>query len=351
MKRIVVTAALALAVPLAGCGSSATDQQGHAAPAALVTTVMPARGSLPRLIEGYGTAAPAANGVATLNVPQPGQVVALPVVAGARVAAGQAVVVFAVAPSARSTYVQAGDALRAAEAQRRTTSQLLADQLATRDQFVQAEKAVADARATLSALVREGAGATMTTLRAPFAGVVATLPVALGDRTQAGQALATVAREGTMVVTVGVDPAERSAVAVGAPAELRRIDAPARAIGGRVARVDAMLNPRTRQVDVDIAYPAGALVSGEAVRAGVRVGMASGWVVPHRAVVVEDGNARVFQMVGGKAKAVPVAVLVAGANRDCVSGAVDPRAPLIVDGAYQAGDGDPVRTSAPRTAP
>jgi multidrug efflux pump subunit AcrA (membrane-fusion protein) len=110
-----------------------------------------------------------------------------------------------------------------------------------------------------------------------------------------------------------------------------------------------MLNPRTRQIDVDIAYPAGAILSGEAIRVEIETGRAEGWLVPHRAVVVDsDGKARVFQIAGGKAKAVRVAIDVARPDNDLLSGNIDARAPLIVDGAYQLADGDAVRVQRSR---
>jgi RND family efflux transporter MFP subunit len=332
---------------LAACSSSQPDQAPT--PTATVSVMRPQQGSLPLLVEGYGSSTPSANGQATLSVPQPGQVVALSVTAGAAVQAGQAIVTFALAPSARSTFIQAVDALKAAQSQRQTTAQLLTQQLATRDQLAQADKAVADARTALAALRDEGAGASTTILRAPFAGVVSTIPVAPGDRTQPGQALATVAKLGAMVVTVGIDPAQRGQVALGAPAWIYRLDgaAPASAIQGKVARIDAMLNPRTRQIDVDIAYPAGTILNGEATRVAIRTGTASGWLVPHNAVVTTaEGKAQIFQISGGNAKAVPVTVRATTADKDVVSGAIVPNLPLIVDGAYQIEDGDAVQVGA-----
>ena len=346
MKR---TTAIFLALPLAACGAGEPADEA-ARGTALVSTVAPQQGSLPRVIEAYGQAVPSANGTVTLSVQQPGQIVAVPAVAGTTVAAGQPVVVFALAPAARGAWQQAAGALKAAQSQRETTARLVTQQLATRDQLVQADKAVADARTALDALTKEGAGAATTTLRAPFAGVVSAVPVAPGDRTQPGQALATVARAGALIVTVGVDPARRADLRVGAPVTLTRLEGGA-SVTGHVQRVDAMLNPRTRQIDVDIAYPAGAILSGEAMKVAIETGTAQGWRVPHRAVVIDaDGKANVFQIVGGKAKAVAVTVDVARADDDLVAGAIDPHARLIVDGAYQVGDGDAVRTVADRNS-
>jgi RND family efflux transporter MFP subunit len=341
--------ALALLLTLAGCGTGEPAAEPTATPTVLVTTTPARQGTEAHTIEAFGEATPASNGVVTLSVPQPGQVTAVAAVAGATVRAGQPVLRFTVAPSARSAYRQAVDALTAATSQRATTAQLLTQQLATRDQLVQADKAVADARSALAALRSEGAGVGETVLRAPFAGVVATLPVAPGDRTQPGQALATIARAGGLIVTVGVDPARRNDLLVDAPVTLTRLDGGGAPVAGRVRRIDAMLNPRTRQIDVDIAYPAGAILSGEALRVAIQTGQASGWRVPHRAVVIDvEGRAQVFQLHGGKAKAVPVSVVVDGTADDLVDGALTSEAPVIVDGAYQLTDGDPVRTGGAR---
>ncbi|WP_308814768.1 efflux RND transporter periplasmic adaptor subunit [Sphingomonas sp. GV3] len=336
---------LAPLLALAGCGTGEPAAEPTPTPTVLVTTTPARQGTEARTIEAFGEATPASNGVVTLSVQQPGQVTAVAAVAGAPVRAGQPVLRFTLAPSARSAYRQAVDALNAATSQRATTAQLLGQQLATRDQLVQADKAVADARTALAALRSEGAAVGETVLRAPFAGVVATLPVAPGDRTQPGQALATIARTGGLIVTVGVDPARRVDLRVGASVTLTRLDGGGAPIMGRVRRIDAMLNPRTRQIDVDIAYPAGTILSGEAVRVAIETGQATGWRVPHRAVVVAaDGRAQLFQLSGRRAKAVPVSIVVDGPEDDLVSGNLVSSDPVIVDGAYQLGDGDPVRT-------
>jgi RND family efflux transporter MFP subunit len=342
-------ASLAGLTLLAGCGSSQPDEAATPTPTTLVTTVAPREGSLAQTIETYGTASPSANGLVTLSVPQPGQVTAVAAVAGARVRAGQPVVTFQVAPSARSTYLQAVNALRAAEQSRATTAQILTQQLATRDQLVQADKAVADARIALAALRQEGAGAGSTTMRAPFAGIVTAIPVAPGERTQPGQALATIARAGAVIVTVGVDPARRGEVRAGAPVRLTRLDPGGASVTGHVVRMDATLNDKTHQIDVDIGYPAGAVLPGEAMRAAIETGRASGWLVPHRAVVIDaNGKAQVFQVIGGKARAVAVRVAISGRDQDLLTGPIDARAPLVVDGAFQLGDGDAVRTGPAR---
>lgn len=331
---------LGLLLLLGACGSGPSTPP--AAPSVLVSVVQPHWGTLPRTVTAFGAAAPALTGTETISVQQPGQLTRLFVTPGAAVRAGQALAVFTVAPTARSTYQQAANALRAAQQQRAATAQLLSQQLATSDQLAQADKTVADARDALAALGAEGAGQATRTLTAPFDGVVTTITAAQGDRTQGGAPLLTVARGGDIVVSVGVDPAQRSALAVGQAATLQRLTG-GETLAGHVVRVDSQLNARTRLVDVDISFPAGRLLPGEAMQVSIQTGQVAGWIVPHRAVVTAGGPVRLFQVVGGKAKAVPAHTLLTSDTADAVSGPVDARRPLIVDGAYQVSDGDAVR--------
>ncbi|NQE61701.1 efflux RND transporter periplasmic adaptor subunit [Caulobacter sp. RHG1] len=338
--RIAVALIPLTALALSGCGPAASPTPPT--PSVAVTTAKAARGGLPAIVSGYGTVSPTLDGAQTLSSAQPGQVVGLTTTPGAAVQAGQALLTFAVAPTARGTYQQAITALATAQKQRANTAQLLAQQLATTDQLAQADKAVTDARVVLDALGAEGASQAVRTFVAPFDGVVTAIPVALGDRTAAGAPLVTVARNDGLVVTVGIDPALRSGVAAGQSASLTRLSG-GQALTGRVVRADSALNPRTRLVDVDIAFPTGALLPGEALQAAISTNTMSGWIVPHAAVVTATAPTRIFQVAGGKAHAVPVRLLLSSDAGDVVEGAVDAASPVIVDGAYQVSDGDAVR--------
>lgn len=338
MRRFLAIVPLAL---LAACGGTPAPD-ATSTPSVLVSLTQAKRGSAPDYVTAYGSATPATNGTQTLSAAQAGQVSRLAVTPGASVRAGQALVVFATDPSAVSAFQQATTALAAARKQRASTAQLLTQQLATRDQLVQAEKAVADAQASLAALRRQGAGQPVRTLTAPFDGTVTAVPVAQGDRTQPGAPLVTVARSGGIVATVGVDPADRARVRVGQVARIVRLSGGA-AIAGHVIRVDSLLNAKTRLVDVDLAFPAGALLTNEALRGDIAVAEVAGWLVPHRAVVTANGPAHIFQIVGGKAHSVPVKLLLSGETTDVIAGALDPGARVIVDGAFQVEDGAAVR--------
>ncbi len=316
----------------------------HAAPSVLVQTVTPHRGGAPQMITAYGSAMPASTAARTLSLPQAGEVTAVSVTPGAGVRTGQRLLDFATAPAAVSSYKQAVSALALAHSERTHTAQLLAGQLATRDQLAQADKAVADAQAAITALRQDGADHARRVLTAPFDAIVMTVPVTAGDRPQPGAALITLARASGLVVTVGVEPRDAERLRPGAAAWLTDLAGGAR-LTGKVVRVDGVLNPHTRLVDVDIATSAGAVISGQAFRAELSIGQAQGWRLPHKAVLADDRGAYVFQLAGTKAVRVGVRLIQTTDETDLVDGALDPQRRLVTTGAYQLSDGALVRTA------
>jgi len=322
-------------------GAALTAGAAHAEGVTAVHVQTPHRGSAPTTLTAYGEAAAASQSLRTLTVAQPGQVAAVFVTAGQAVKRGQPLLRFITAPAAVAAYSQAQTALKLAQTQQAHTRQLLAQQLATKDQAAAADKAAADAQSALAALARDGAGRGATVLTSPFDGVVATLPVSVGDRPAAGATLATLAPLSGLQVSVGIEPGWRHEVHIGQAVELEPLGG-GPATPGRVARIDSVLNPTTRLVDVDI-VPSGAVIGGEAFRAQIAVGAKAGWLIPHGAVRVEDGRAFVFQLAGDKAQRVAVTIVQPGRDSDVVDGPIDTRRPLVTIGAYQLDDGAAVR--------
>jgi membrane fusion protein (multidrug efflux system) len=275
-------------------------------------------------------------------VQRDGRVQAIAVTPGAIVHAGDRLLDFVASPAAVAAWQQAGNALAAARAQRGHVAQLLTQQLATRDQLAQADKAAADAQAALDALQREGADQPTQTLTAPFDGIVMTVPVVQGDRVQPGAALATLTRSDGLVVTVGIEPGSRGQVHPGQAVHLLPLDDGA-PLDGHVLRVAGMLNPKTRLVDADVSVTSGAVISGAAFRADITVGQLQGWVVPHDAVLTDGKGTYVFQVAAGMASRVDVTVAGAAGDNDVVDGKLDSRNPLVVQGNYQLTDHAPVR--------
>ncbi len=311
--------------------------------ASVAVRTEPARqGVAPELVIAYGTATPAINGGMTLSLQQDGRVSALAVTPGKTVHAGDQLMSFNVSAAAASTYQQAVTALSFARTQRTHAAQLLSQQLATRDQLAQAGKAVADAQDAMEALRREGAGQPTRTLTAPFDGIVSSIAVAQGDRVLPGAPLMVLTRLDGLVVTVGVEPAQRARLRPGQPATLQRLGG-GTGLTGSLLRVDAVLNTRTRLLDADISIAPGSVIVGEAYRAAIAVGQAQGWRVPHGAVLTTDAGAYLFQVEAAKATRVPVEVVGSDGDYDIVQGKLDPQRPVVIEGGPQLADGDAVR--------
>jgi membrane fusion protein (multidrug efflux system) len=331
---------LALVLGVAGCGSP--PPPAAPAPSVAVQTEQPRQGSVPRTVVAYGTAAPAINGSVSLSVQIDGRIAAIHATPGEAVRAGQPLLDFEVSAAARSAYEQARTAVNLAREERARVERLLAQQLSTQDLLAKAVKAQGDAEASLAALDREYGGAPQRTLTAPFDGVVGQIPVAQGARVSAGSVLATVTRRGGLLVTAGVEPAQRGQVHLGDPARLTSLTGQPTTLQGKVVRIDEALNTSTRLVNVDVAVDE-PLLQGEAYRAEIVAGQFTGWLVPHDAVLSDDRGAYLFQLDGAKAVRVAVTLVGGDAVTSVVAGDLDAKRPLVTSGNYQLSDGMNVR--------
>jgi len=308
----------------------------------LVKTELPRRGAIADVVTAYGTASRAVDGGMTLSLPFDGRVIRVGVAPGQSVRRGQTLLEFRLSAASTSAYAQAVSAVKLARLEQERYARLLEQQLATRDQVAQAEKTLGDAEAALAALDAEQGGKPDQNIAAPFDAVVGAIAVSQGDRVPAGTALITLTRNGGLLVTAGVEPADRSRVKPGQHVRLEALSGGGPAVRGTIIRVARMLNPKTRLVDVDIA-PAGELLQGEYFRADIETRESKGWLVPRDAVLSDGEGAYVFQAVDGKALRVPVQRV--GGNNDVsvVDGAVDPAHPLVTVGNYQLSDGAALR--------
>jgi RND family efflux transporter MFP subunit len=330
---------IALAAMAVGVATYADAQ-----PSVLVQTQMPKWGSIPNKIVTHGSAAPVSTATETLSLQQPGQVSTIFVRPGALVHAGNNLLQFTTSPTAISSYRQALAALELARTQQAHMVELAAHQLATLDQVAQAEAAVKTAEAALQAILRDGADQASIMIKAPFDGLIASIPVAQGDRIAPGAALVTIARSNGLIVTVGVEPRDRQQVRVGQNAELESLLGGDK-LQGRVVRVGSMLNPLSRLIDADVAVREGSVLSGDAFRAAITVDQTQGWLVPHDAVLTDNAGTYVFQVSGVKAMRVAVRIALTTDTTDVVTGPLDARLPLVVQGNYQLQTGSVVRTS------
>ena len=318
LRRLLPLLALAL--------TAATPAPSVPSPSVLIRTETPQSGALPRTVVAYGTARPAPYGTITLGVQHAGMVRRVFVVPGQRVKQGMALVSVAAAPAVIAQYHQAATALALARSERTHMAQLRAQQLATRDQLAQADKAVTDAAAALEALVREGAG------RSAPDGPGAVRRRGDDDRRGAGPGdaanapLLGLARRQALVVSVGIDPAAAGAVRVGQKVTLTPLDG-GEPIAGTVGGVDGMLDPQTHLVDATITLGAGDPLGGAGFRAAIEVGQDRGWIVPQNAVLTGADGPAVFQVAHGHAVRVAVRVVGEAGGQTVVAGPIDPHRP------------------------
>lgn len=317
------------------------------APSVAVTTVTAQRGQVPRRLTAYGVMQPEPGGSATLSLLRAGRVARVLVLPGAAVTRGQAMVTIMADPASLAAYQQARTALVLARSERVHTAQLLAQHFATKDQLAASDKAVSDAQSALAALQATGGGAPAQSLLAPFDGVVATVLVTPGTNIAAATPLVTLDRADALVASVGVEPGDRPLIDAGEPATLAPLDSAGVSLPAAVVAASGILDPTTRLVQVLVMPRSGAaLLSGSPVAATIIVGAYRGWLVPRDAVVT-DGSAHVFQVRGGHAVQVAVAVVGTDDGTTVVDGPLDAEAPVVTTGAAQLQDGMAVRSATP----
>jgi membrane fusion protein, multidrug efflux system len=131
-----------------------------------------------------------------LSAPRDGSVGRFHVQAGDQVKKGARLLDFETDSKLVTAYQQAAAILRLAQSTSARTAQLYAQQLATRQDLDNADRVLRDAQMIQSLYEFKGGAKPSETLFAPFDGVVADIPVALGDRLGAGAPLLTLTPRG-----------------------------------------------------------------------------------------------------------------------------------------------------------
>lgn len=322
--------------------SRADDDEAASSASALVQVVALKRGSVPSIVTLYGAAQASNRARQTIMAPASARVAAVDVRVGESVAAGARLLELAPTPATAASYEQARAALTAAEQSVARTRSLLQQHLATVQQLDDAEKAEADARATLRALQSQGAGSDLT-LRAQYPAIVMALSVSPGTIVNEGTALLDLVRPQALVVKAGAVPDVAATINAGDDARITAIGA-ARALQGKVLLRGAAVDAATGLVPIEISLPPDSLLPGEQVLVAVTTGRVQGYLVPHEAVLLDDeGNPYVVQVVGGVAHEVDVRVLGMMGDQDAIAGSLTPSAPVVISGNYQLENGMKVR--------
>ena len=323
--------ALALASCLVFAAAAAQADDGDNS-SALVKVTQMKQGSLPVTVTAYGQVQPAASAKESITAPFGARVSDVDVLVGQRVAKGTPLVTVAPSLQTKADYKLAKDTLE-------RTRALFKAHLATANDLAKAESDYS---------VLQDAGASgPNTLKAPYDAIVLKVDASQGTIVARGDALLDLAKPDGLVVQVGIDPGQAMSVSVGNTVKLTPFGASAAPVEGKVTLRSDVINVDTGQVPVQISFPAGKLLVGEMVRAGITAGQQSGFVVPHSAILVDDdGTIFVVQDVDNVAKKVEVQVLASQGDQDVIAGDdLDPKAPIVLEGNHQLDDGTKLRVA------
>jgi membrane fusion protein (multidrug efflux system) len=320
---------------------------------ASVHTVQPVRATLPLTVGAYGDVVPGQT--VSISFPRAGQIAAMALLPGQRIAKGGLLARMTNDPAADIADQQARSALSLAEAEVQRTQALFALQLATTSQVDMARKGLDDARGNAAAQQKLGGAAESQTATAPFDGVVLSVSAAQGDRIAAGAPLLQFGRIDRMRVVVGIEPAERQRVRVGAAValtvELSRTpsastSAEPLSVSGQIANVQNLVDPKTQLVNAVVELTDSAssiLVPGMHVDARIATGTQDGWLVPRQSVLTDDKGSYLFEVRNAVARRVQLTRITEQDAQVGVRGVLTESIPVVSLGNYELADGMKVK--------
>jgi len=317
----------------------ATALAAENAPSALVTLTRLEKGKLPQTINAYGIVQPGPSATLNMMAPISVRVGKVFVQRGQAVRKGTALVELLPSPQTAAAWQQATAAYAVARQLVRSTRRMLSQQLATEQQLAEAEKSESDAHAQLRAYKQRGADGSHV-LRAPYPATVTQLTAQRGALLNEGAPLLVLARPEGLVLNASLRVDRARKIAPGNNALITPIGEPG-TYAGKVVMRGAIVDPGSGLVPIQIALPSEKLMPGQSAEASITAGEVSGYVVPHKAILVDDqGHAYVVQARAMHARFVHVSVLALHGDRNVISGTgLDPSEPLVLSGNHQLQDG------------
>lgn len=170
---------------------------------------------------------------------------------------------------------------------------------------IAATAALADARARLAAAQKQAGN---TAITAPMNGIVSDRPISAGDVAQPGAAMFTIVDPSSMRLEASVPAEYLSQVRVGTTTNFTVSGYPGRQFMGRVARINPVADPATRQVRIFVSIPntAGTLVGGLFASGRIASESRTGLIVPVSAVDTRTVLPAVLRIKSGKVEKVQV---------------------------------------------
>lgn len=316
------------------------------APSVLVQLTTLHQRVLKEKLTAYGRVSPDPDAETAINATHPVIVERLAVTPGQRVAAGEMLLVLATAPEARMAYRKAVTEVEFAREDLKHKRQLRRQQLATRSEVAAAEKALKDAESALQVEKNLGNDRPRERIRSPFAGIVTRVSVSPGARVPAGGALLNLTNRNSLIVALGVEPAEAYRVQRGDPVTLTPIFGAQGPLSSRIARVHGTVDPSTRLVDAVVRLDgekARSLLPGMELRGEITISVRRSLAVPRTAVLTDSRGSYLFVVRDGVAHRIGVTTNLSSARWIGVAGPLQDGDRVVVEGNYELRNGAAVR--------
>jgi RND family efflux transporter MFP subunit len=235
----------------------------------------------------------------------------------------------------------------------RNTALLKAGAIAEREletsqnQLSAAQAQLANAKSMLANAQKQLSKATIV---APFSGIVSARQVSAGDVLQTGGALYVVVNPATMRLEASVPADQLSSVRLGAPVDFSVNGYPNRAFTGKIANINPVADPATRQVRIIVSLPNenGVLVGGLFADGHVASEVRRAPVVPIAAVDERGLKPYVMQIKSGVVKKTDVELGIRDAATETVEikSGVQPGDTILLGAARGISENTPVKVSA-----
>lgn len=330
---------LAAAWFLSGCSRSQPEHVDPASelPPITVRTQTVQNRTLPAFEEVVGTVRAVVR--ATLEAKTSGRIIAMPIVLGQRIKAGDLIARLD-APEIKARVTQAEAALQQSERDWKRISALFNQQAATRADYDAAEShfevakaGVAEAQAMMS----------FVEIQAPFDGVVTRKPADVGDLAGPGKPLADIEDPAKLRFEADVPEAIAGRIQSGATLGVR-LGQSTSELQGTVVEISPIADPVSRTFRVKLDLPGGAgLMSGQFGRLLVPVGDSTSMRVPNSAVVQRGQLEIVFVVESQRACLHLVKTGRRASDETEILSGLDTGDTVVVEAASQLVDGQPVK--------
>jgi membrane fusion protein (multidrug efflux system) len=348
--KLTLALPLALFASLSACNSGGGDAKGKGGrdrPPPLVKVEPATSMRFADRIEAVGTAL--ANEQVTLSAPVTDRIVRLNFDDGSFVQRGQTIAVLAAG--------QENAQLAEAQARAREAQQQLARIEMLRERGF-ATKSSLDAQSAMAAQARaqaQGARASIgdRVVTAPFSGWVSLRNISAGAIAQAGTEIATISDISAIKLDFPIPETMLSAIKVGQTIDARAAAYPDQPFRGRVANINAVIDPNSRAVTVRarLPNPDRKLKPGMLLSVGIETAPRLSLSVPELSVVGE-GDDRFVYVVGedGAAKRVQVRTGLRQNGRIEVVEGLQPGQQVVTEGVVKLSDGMKVRLAGAQNA-